>query len=47
MRKKAPVFHNGIHLAIDNSRTRVNNQQVRLIYPDKNNMPEVAPNLLL
>ena len=41
--EKAPVFHNGIHLAIDNSRTRVNNQQVRLIYPDKNNMPEVAP----
>ena len=30
--EKAPVFHNGIHLAIDNSRTRVNNQQVRLIY---------------
>ncbi|WP_322560418.1 Z1 domain-containing protein, partial [Staphylococcus haemolyticus] len=37
------IFHRGIHLAIDNSRTKINNQQVRLIYPEKNNMPEVAP----
>ncbi|GGG92711.1 hypothetical protein E2558_06260 [Staphylococcus pragensis] len=41
--EKAPVFHRGIHLAIDNSRTKINNQHVRLIYPEKNNMPEVAP----
>lgn len=41
--EKAPIFHRGIHLAIDNSRTKINNQQVRLIYPEKNNMPEVAP----
>lgn len=38
-----PIFNQGIHLSIDNSRTRINNEKVRLIYPDKNNMPNVAP----
>ena len=38
-----PIFHNGIHIAIDNSRTRIDNQQVRLIYPNKSNMPSKAP----
>lgn len=28
-------YHKGIHLIIDNSRTRVDNQQVRLVYPTK------------
>lgn len=38
-----PLFHTGVHLAIDNSRTRIDNQTVRLMYPDKSNMPEKAP----
>ncbi|WP_259340672.1 Z1 domain-containing protein [Staphylococcus gallinarum] len=38
-----PIFHTGIHLAIDNSRTRIDNQTVRLIYPNKTNMPQKAP----
>jgi hypothetical protein len=38
-----PIFHNGVHIAIDNSRTRIDNQQVRLIYPNKSNMPSKAP----
>ena len=38
-----PIFHTGVHLAIDNSRTRIDNQTVRLIYPNKTNMPEKAP----
>lgn len=38
-----PIFHTGVHLAIDNSRTRIDNQTVRLIYPNKTNMPDKAP----
>lgn len=36
-------YHTGIHLAIDNSRTKASNQHVRLVYPSKNNLPEKAP----
>ncbi|MCE7782316.1 Z1 domain-containing protein [Staphylococcus xylosus] len=39
----SPIFHKGIHLAIDNSKANSKEQHVRLIYPDKNTMPEVAP----
>ncbi|PTE24468.1 hypothetical protein BUY92_10175 [Staphylococcus equorum] len=39
----SPVYHKGIHMAIDNSRANSKDQHVRLIYPEKNNMPEEAP----
>lgn len=38
-----PKYHNGIHLAIDNSQSRADNQIVRLVYPTQKNMPNHAP----
>ena len=40
---ESPKYHCGIHLAIDNSKTKVDNQQVRLLYPDEINLPRLAP----
>ncbi|MBG9982130.1 Z1 domain-containing protein [Aerococcaceae bacterium DSM 111020] len=36
-------YHSGIHLSIDNSTKRTGDEQVRLVYPDKNKMPKLAP----
>ena len=41
-----PTYHEGIHLCIDNYRNNgINDEgmQVRLAYPDSNNMPSTAP----
>lgn len=38
-----PQYHKGIHLVIDNSRAKATDQVVRLVYPDKNQLPNVAP----
>ncbi len=38
-----PAYHKGFHLAIDNSQSRADDQIVRLMYPKKNQMPNVAP----
>lgn len=39
----SPVYHEGIHLVVDNSRVNLNGQHVRLVYPNKNNLPDEAP----
>ncbi|RIN55810.1 hypothetical protein BU029_02035 [Staphylococcus simulans] len=36
-------YHTGIHLAIDNSKSKVNDEHVRLVYPKKNELPSKAP----
>lgn len=36
-------YHTGIHLVIDNSRSKSEDQIMRLVYPNKNQMPEKAP----
>lgn len=44
------TYHRGIHLCVDNSRnTGVNdeNEYLRLVYPDAEHMPEVAPAFLV
>lgn len=38
-----PSYHKGIHLAIDNSQSKADNQIMRLVYPTKKQMPNVAP----
>ncbi|UAR97184.1 Z1 domain-containing protein [Staphylococcus pseudintermedius] len=38
-----PMYHNGIHLAIDNSKSKTKDQHVRLLYPEEKEMPEKAP----
>lgn len=38
-----PKFHKGIHLVIDNSQSKADDQIVRLVYPSKDKMPNVAP----
>lgn len=38
-----PQFHKGFHLVIDNSKSRSDNQIVRLVYPTKSQMPALAP----
>lgn len=38
-----PNYHKGIHLVIDNSKSRADNQIVRLVYPKKSQMPSLAP----
>lgn len=38
-----PQYHKGFHLVIDNSYSRAENQIVRLVYPPKKQMPNVAP----
>lgn len=38
-----PTYHHGIHLVIDNSRSKSENQIVRLVYPQKNQIPNLAP----
>ena len=38
-----PVYHEGIHLVVDNSRVNLNGQHVRLVYPKKNNKLDEAP----
>lgn len=38
-----PKYHKGIHLVIDNSQSRSDDQIVRLVYPTKNQMPNTAP----
>ncbi|EAE3409283.1 TPA: Z1 domain-containing protein [Listeria monocytogenes] len=38
-----PVYHKGIHLAIDNSQSKADNQIMRLVYPSKEQMPNIAP----
>lgn len=38
-----PKYHKGIHLAIDNSKSKADDQIVRLVYPTKEQMPNVAP----
>ena len=38
-----PKYHKGIHLVIDNSQSRAEDQIVRLVYPKKEQMPNVAP----
>lgn len=38
-----PKYHKGIHLVIDNSQAKADNQIVRLVYPKKNQMPSTAP----
>lgn len=38
-----PKYHNGIHLTIDNSKSKADNQIVRLVYPTGKNMPTHAP----
>ncbi len=38
-----PRFHEGIHLVIDNSKSKSEGQIVRLVYPKKDNQPKVAP----
>jgi hypothetical protein len=46
----ALTYHEGIHLCVDNSKNNgVNdeNEFLRLVYPDKKNMPEVAPAFLV
>ena len=43
-------YHNGIHLCVDNSAnngTNDENEYLRLVYPDKNHMPEKAPAFLV
>lgn len=39
----SPVYHEGIHLVIDNSRANLKGQNVRLVYPKKQNLPDEAP----
>ncbi|TDL98703.1 hypothetical protein ERX27_02485 [Macrococcus brunensis] len=39
----APKYHKGFHLAIDNSKSQADQQIVRLVYPDKKQMPDMAP----
>jgi len=43
--KKRPVYHEGIHLCVDNCKNNGidNDMIVRLVYPDKENMPAFAP----
>lgn len=38
-----PRFHEGIHLVIDNSKSKSEDQIVRLVYPKKEQLPKVAP----
>ncbi|WP_413367293.1 Z1 domain-containing protein [Lysinibacillus sp. 3P01SB] len=38
-----PVYHKGIHLAIDNSKAKADDQIVRIVYPTKKQMPATAP----
>lgn len=38
-----PKFHKGIHLVIDNSKPKANDQYVRLVYPTDKQMPSLAP----
>lgn len=38
-----PVYHKGIHLVIDNSQAKADNQIVRLVYPKKEQLPSTAP----
>lgn len=38
-----PKYHKGIHLAIDNSRSKAEDQIIRLVYPTKNQAFSVAP----
>lgn len=38
-----PVYHKGIHLAVDNSQSKAENQIMRLVYPTKKQMPNIAP----
>ena len=43
--KKKPRYHDGIHLCVDNCKNNGidNDMMVRLMYPDKENMPSPAP----
>lgn len=38
-----PTYHSGFHIIIDNSRTKANDQIVRLVYPTDLNKPKLAP----
>lgn len=38
-----PEYHKGIHLVIDNSQSKAEDQIVRLVYPRKEQMPNTAP----
>lgn len=38
-----PIYHNGIHIVIDNSRTKVDDQEVRLVYPEPHASIQTAP----
>nr|WP_263314750.1 Z1 domain-containing protein [Mammaliicoccus sp. Marseille-Q6498] len=42
-----PKFHEGIHLVIDNSKTKAEDQIVRLVYPSKKQLPKVAPAFII
>ena len=42
-----PTYHKGVHLVIDNSRAMADNQIVRLVYPKKEQMPNVAPAFII
>lgn len=43
--KKKPRYHNGIHLCVDNCKNNGidNDMMIRLMYPEKENMPSPAP----
>lgn len=38
-----PKYHRGFHIVIDNSKSRAEDQIVRLVYPDNSNKPNFAP----
>lgn len=38
-----PKFHKGVHLVVDNSKPKANDQYVRLVYPTEKQMPSLAP----
>ncbi|MFL2096357.1 Z1 domain-containing protein [Marinilactibacillus psychrotolerans] len=38
-----PVYHKGFHLVIDNSQSRADDQEVRLVYPNESTKPNFAP----
>lgn len=42
-----PIFHEGLHLVIDNSKTKVDDQIVRLVYPEEKQLPKVAPAFII
>ncbi|SFC00299.1 Z1 domain-containing protein [Alkalibacterium subtropicum] len=38
-----PAFHEGLHLVIDNSRAKADDQIIRLVYPNEQQLPNKAP----